>query len=104
MKPTLIPLALVNDHEQFWLGTRFRIYNIGQNIKDQEEDFYEYMLAQVPGESEYLLLTNVRGYKAGAALALVKIDFDSGKVVVTAKELKSCIGIVDTFIVNSTFV
>ena len=38
------------------------------------------MLAGVPGESEYMLLTCVEGYKSGSALALVKTSEDKSKL------------------------
>jgi hypothetical protein len=46
--------------------------NVGLNVKDKKDDYYEYMLADNPSEPEYMLLTNVVGYKAGSSLALVK--------------------------------
>lgn len=99
----LIPLKDISDDHDFWRGTRFRIYNVGENVKDKSEDFYEYMLAQIPGDDKYFLATNVLGYKSGAALALVKISSDENKIVVKGKTLKASIGIEDTFVVADEF-
>jgi hypothetical protein len=100
----LIPLKDIKDDHEFWRGTRFRIYNVGQNVKDKNDDYYEYMLAQIPGDNDHFLLTNVVGYKSGAALALVKTIDDKSKIVVTAKALKFSLGTEDTFVVVDEFV
>ena len=44
----------------------FRQYEIGLNVENKEDDFYEYMLTEMPGESEYMLLICVEGYKSGS--------------------------------------
>jgi len=73
MKDTLIPLEAIKDDELFWRGTRFRQYGVDPNVENKEEGFYEYMLAEIPGERDFMLLTCVEGYKSGCALALVKM-------------------------------
>ena len=95
---TLVPLTEINDDEEFFIGTRFRIYNVGLNVQKKEDDFYEYMLTQVPGESEHLNMSNVNGHKAGYSLALVKLKI--GTLVVTGKALKFSIGTKNTFLVR----
>ncbi len=99
----LIPLKDFRDDHEFWRGTRLRIYNVGQNVNDKNEDYYEYMLAQIPSDNEHFLITNVVGYKSGAAFGLVKISNDSKKVIVKAKALKSTLGLEDTFVVVDEF-
>ncbi len=99
----LIPINEINDEQEFWRGTRFRIYNVGLNVKDKKDDYYEYMLAQIPNDKEHFLLTNIVGYKSGAALGLVKISDDQNKIVVTAKEIKFFMGIEDVYFLKDEF-
>ncbi|MCD8528971.1 MAG: hypothetical protein LRY27_03185 [Chitinophagales bacterium] len=68
----MIALKNIDDNHVFWKGTRFRLYSIGLNVANKEDDYYEYMLAEIPVNKDYMLLTCVEGYKAGCALALVK--------------------------------
>jgi len=56
------------------------------------------MLTIVPGESEYLLLTCVEGYKSGSPLAFVKTE--PNEMYVTAKSLKYSIGIENVYLLN----
>lgn len=93
----LVPLSTIDDHELFTRGMRFRIYHVGLNVKDKKDDYYEYMLADNPSEPEYMLLTNVVGYKAGSSLALVKTLDDKTKHAVNAKALKYSMGVEHTF-------
>ena len=96
----LIPLTKVKDNDEFERGTRFRLYNVGLNVKNKKDDYYEYMLAENPSDNKYMLLTNVEGYKAGASLALVKIKKSKTKIVVTGKAIKFSIGTENTFLLK----
>ncbi len=93
----LKPLKDTDDNQEFWKGTRFRQYEIGLNVEKKEDDFYEYMLAEIPGEKDYMLLTCVEGYKAGSALALVKTSEDKSKFVIEGKAIKYSMGIENTY-------
>ena len=68
----LKPILEFNNNHEFFSGTRFRVYGIGLNVNDPKDDYYEYMLAEVPGERDYMLATCVEGSKSGNALAFVK--------------------------------
>ena len=94
----LIPLKDIKDKTEFWKGTRFRHYEIGLNIENKKDDFYEYMLAEIPGEKDFMLLTCVEGYKSGSALALVKTQINKTKLIVTAKAMKFSMGIENTYL------
>ncbi|PKR82280.1 hypothetical protein CW751_02820 [Brumimicrobium salinarum] len=87
----------VADNKKFYCGTRFRQYKIGLNVKSKEENYYEYMLIIVPGEVDHLLLTCVEGYKSGNSLAFVKAE--PNEMYVTAKSLKSSMGIDNAYLV-----
>ncbi|MFT6442378.1 MAG: hypothetical protein ACJASQ_001273 [Crocinitomicaceae bacterium] len=98
MKDSLISLGKIKDDEEFWKGTRFRQYEIGLNVEDKDDDFYEYMLAEIPGEREFMLLTCVEGYKSGSALALVKTLEDKSRFIVTGKAVKYSMGIQNVYL------
>jgi len=99
----LIPLKKIKDNDEFWRGTRFRLYNVGQNVKRKRDDYYEYMLAEIPSDIKYMLLTNVKGYKSGAALTLVKIKKSKTKIVVTGKAIKFSMGTEGTFLLKGKY-
>ncbi|WP_179007811.1 hypothetical protein [Winogradskyella forsetii] len=92
------PIIEIDDSREFYRGTRFRQYGIGLNVKRKDDDYYEYMLTIVPGESDYLLLTCVEGYKSGSPLALVKTE--ANEMYVTAKSLKRSMGIENVYLLN----
>ena len=96
----LIPLSDIPDSHEFWHGNIFRQFKVGMNIEDKSQDYYDYMLADIPGNYEYMLLTNVTRdagkYKAGLALALVKINLGSRRVVL-AEAVKYSMGVEDVY-------
>jgi hypothetical protein len=94
----ITPLADIADNVEFWRGTRFRQYGIGLNVEKAEDDFYEYMLTLVPGESEYLLLTCVEGYKSGSPLAFVKTEISKNLKCVTASSMKLSMGVENVYL------
>ncbi len=96
----IIPLKEIEDKLEFWKGTRFRHYQIGLNVNEEENNYYEYMLAEIPGERGFMLLTCVEGYKSGSALALVKTSDDKTKFVITGRALKYSMGIENTYLVE----
>ena len=96
----LIPLKDVKDDAEFWKGTRFRSYNVGMNVTNNEDDYYEYMLVEIPGGNEHMLLTCVQGYKSGSALALVKTALDKTKLIVDGKSIKKSLGIDESYLIE----
>lgn len=92
------PISGIDDKTKFYRGTRFRQYEVGLNVSNPEDDYYEYMLTIVPGESEYLLLTCVEGYKAGNPLALVKTEPNEWYVLATS--IKRSMGIENVYLLN----
>jgi hypothetical protein len=95
------PLSDIEDDIEFWKGTRFRQYEIGLNVSRKEDDYYEYMLAEIPGKRDYMLLTCVKGYKSGSALALVKTASDTSKFIVTGKAIKYSMRTENTFVLEN---
>ena len=95
----LKPILEFNNNHEFFSGTRFRVYGIGLNVNDPKDDYYEYMLAEVPGERDYMLATCVEGSKSGNALAFVKTKKETNKFCVTTKDLKFSVGSENVFVI-----
>ena len=93
-----IALKDIEDTTEFGRGTRFRQYKIGLNVNNEDDDYYEYMLVEIPGEIDYFLLTCVEGYKSGIALAMIKKSKD--KNVTTGETMKSSFGIKNTYLIE----
>lgn len=93
----LIPLSEIDDKRTFHLGNRFRQYEIGLNVESKEDDYYEYMLCEMPGEREHMLLICCEGYKAGIALAYAKTNGDKSTFLVNAKAIKFSLGIKNVY-------
>jgi len=96
----LIPLKEIDDGIEFWKGTRFRQYEISLNVDNKNDAFYEYMLVELPGEREFMLLTCVEGYKSGSTLTLVKTLEDQTKFTVNGKAIKYSMGIENTYLIK----
>ena len=101
LKNKWIPLADIDDKMEIWKGNRFRQYNVGLNVTDKKQDYYEYMLTEIPGEKQFMLLTCVEGYKAGSALTYVKTVKDVNKFIIEGSEIKLSMGINDTYILTN---
>lgn len=41
-----MPLSNVDD-EEIWAGARVRLYNVGMNREDKENNFYEYIISYI---------------------------------------------------------
>jgi hypothetical protein len=94
----LIALTDIPDDDEFFIGTRFRILNVGLNVADKKDDYYEYMLVEIPRDKKHMSLTNVEGHKSGSILALVKTKEDQSKFVTTGQALKFSMGTDNTYL------
>lgn len=100
---TKTELSKFADDHVFSIGTFIRIYGVNDlAAKKDKDDYYEYMIADIPGDSEFKLITNVSREatigKSGYALAMVKtINKTNG---VSGKELKRSVGIKKTYIIE----
>lgn len=101
MNYRLVALKDVQDTDEFWKGTRLRLYNVGLNVKSPKDDFYEYMLSEYPGDREQMLVICVEGYKSGSILASIPTPSGASKFVVTGKTLKHYLGIEHVFLLST---
>lgn len=98
-----IELKTYKDDHKFSIGTFIRMYNVHSLAADKaEDDYYDYMIADIPGESNFKLITNVstgvtKG-KSGYALAMVKTIANTNWV--SAASLKYSIGVDDIYIIE----
>lgn len=97
----LIPVIELKDNEEFFKGTKFRLYGVGLQNATQETDFYEYML--IYDNPNYMTLANVSSelgrYKAGHVLCHIPIHKIEGRIVVSGKEIKRMLDAEKTFLV-----
>ena len=56
------------------------------------DNYYEYMLTEIPGERNHMLLTCIERYKSGSVLAFVKTSKDTNSLTATGKTLKNAMG------------
>ena len=97
----LIPLRDIPDEQEFWKGALFRLYEVGMNVTDKEEDFYEYMLVSDNSISEYMILAN-SSREAGRAnrgyvICYVQRLKNVNRAVVTGAAMKYSFGTEHTY-------
>lgn len=50
-----MPLSNVDDDdEEIWVGARVRLYNVGMNREDKENNFYGYIISYIYDNTNYL--------------------------------------------------
>lgn len=91
-----IPLVNIDDKEIIWAGTKVRLYNVGLNVKEMEDDYYEYLVSFIFGNDDYLQLTNLTDGKAGNILCVIEKDKPNHYTL--GKTLKYIVGLENTFI------
>jgi hypothetical protein len=99
MNKKMTPLRDIEDNREFWKGTRFRKYGVGLNVKNKDEDYYEYMLTEIPPKRDRMMLTHVNGYKSGSVISFIKTS-ETTKFVVSGKEIKNCLGLINTYLIE----
>lgn len=50
-------MPLSNVDEEIWIGARVRLYNVGMNREDKENNFYQYIISYIYDNTNYLQLT-----------------------------------------------
>ncbi len=97
----LIPLRDIPDDQEFWKGSLFRLYEVGMNVKDKTDDFYEYMLVLDLSTPDYMILANssreAGRAKRGYVICHVRKLEDAGRHVVTGAAMKYSFGTEHTY-------
>ena len=96
MKINWIPMSKLNDDEIIWSGRRVRLYNIGLNVADSSDDFYEYLVSDIYGNDKYFQLTCLSQGKAGNVICVIQKELPNQYAL--GKELKRMMDVNNTFI------
>ena len=89
-----IKLSDIDKNLELWRGTKIRLMNDGTNLYPEVE-YYDYMLVQVPGDNDYMILVNITidDYKEGAVFRKkAAIDHSLNKAVVKKAALREALG------------
>ena len=91
-----IPLKNIKNGEKVWVGTKVRLYNVGLNVENKQDDYYDYLVSFIYGNNEYLQLTNLSQGEAGNIICVLQKDLPNHYA--TAKTLKHMIGLENSFV------
>ncbi len=91
-----IPLVNIKDEEEIWVGTRVRMYNVGLNVVDKKDDYYEYLVSYIYDNEAYLQLTNLSQGKAGNIICVIEKDLPNHYAL--GKTLKHMVRLESTFV------
>jgi len=94
-KIKLFPLHDIDSTKEFWSGTKLRVLNVGMNVDDKSEDYYDYILAYASWESESMMIVNItdNNSKAGSVYGgVIPIRTDLGRAVVTKAGFQHTLG------------
>ena len=91
MKLTL--LRDIPDDQLFWIGSAFRLTNVGMNGVSADEDFYDYMLVESQDEDSMLILNvTIGNIKAGYIVCAVARAPENYSTV-TSQALRRALGV-----------
>ncbi|WP_341224509.1 hypothetical protein [uncultured Arcticibacterium sp.] len=94
-KIKLTPLQDIDPNQEFWPGTKLRELNVGMNVEDKSEDFYDYILAYANWDSGSMMIVNIteNNSKAGSVYSgVIPIRTDLGKAIVTKAGFQHTLG------------
>ncbi len=91
-----IPLSNIRDDEEIWAGARVRLYNVGFNAADKENDYYEYIISYIYDNNNFLQLTNLTTGKAGYVICVIEKDMPNN--FASGKTLKHRLSLENTYI------
>lgn len=95
-KSEWIPLKAISDDCKIWAGTRVRLHNVGLNVVDKNNDYYEYLVSFIYGNAVYLQLTNLSQGEAGNIICVIEKDLPNHYSL--GKTLKHMMGQENTFV------
>jgi hypothetical protein len=91
-----IPLENINDDGKIWVGTRVRLYDVGLNVSDKKDDYYEYLVSFIYGNDVYLQLTNLSQGEAGNIIFVIEKDLPNQFAL--GKTLKDMMGAENAYV------
>ena len=84
----LIPFIEINDEDEFWRGARFIKKKTGLMNVQEENDYFEFMLIDDKGNSEWMICSHIDEYEAGKVISYVRKTANTNRTTVLAKEFK----------------
>ncbi|MCM3629791.1 hypothetical protein M3194_20845 [Paenibacillus glycanilyticus] len=91
-----IPISNISDAEKIWSGTRIRLFNVGLNVTNKENDYYDYLVSYIYDNDDLLQLTNLSQGKAGNILCVIPKDKPNHYSM--GKSLKEMVGLENTYV------
>lgn len=81
-------LTDINDNDKIYCGIIARIYGVGLNVKNKEDDFYDYIISEVYNEKKLFQLVCLSQGEEGNITCVIKICEDEHEVYALGSELK----------------
>ena len=96
----LVPINNYDNDHEFYRGTVIREFEIGLNVSNSDEDYYDYMLVNDPSDNEYFILVNI-SFKNGKAGALrTHIKYKKNTMFTTKNEIIKMLNSKNIYIVE----
>lgn len=76
----------ISDNFRIHSGVIIRMYDVGLNVKNAEEDFYDYIISEIYGEAEFFQLVCISSGEGGNIGCILKRH--EGDRYVLGRELK----------------
>jgi hypothetical protein len=86
----------INDRDEIWVGTKIRLYNVGLNVKDKKDDYYDYLVSYIYDNNEYLQLTNLSQGEAGNIICVLQKELPNNYAL--GRTLKYMVGLEDSYV------
>lgn len=80
-----IKLSDLADDEKIYHGLKIRLYNVGLNVENREDDYYDYLVSEIYDKPGYFQLVNISPYKAGLIITIIEKEpgesYSLGKIL-----------------------
>lgn len=93
-----ISLKDVEDNRKIYAGTKVRLYNVGLNVKDKKDDYYDYLVSFIFGNADYLQLVNLSRGEEGNIICVLQKDLPHQYAL--GKTLKYMMELENTFVLD----
>lgn len=76
----------ISDNFRIYSGVVIRMYDVGLNVKNAEEDYYDYIVSEIYGDTDYFQLVCISSGEGGNIGCILKRH--EGDSYVLGRELK----------------
>lgn len=91
-----ISINEIADGQKVCAGMIVRLYNVGLNVPNRTEDYYDYLISYVFANDQYLQLVNLSLGEAGNILCILEKELPHYHAL--GKTLKHMVGVEDTYL------